>query len=200
MTAHRDALVLEHLHLVKAVARHLHLDRVRRPVAPVDRDDYLAAGAEALVRAAQTWRPDAGTTFETYAWTVILRAMRYEQVVMRWRHYSRIRAGRPLVSLHASWDRWPDTPEATIADILIDPGDPYPAVEDRPPVLAAVERLRPPLRVVVELCWLQDLEQKEAAQRLGITQSAVSLRLRAARHVLARALASLVEVAEGVAA
>ncbi len=63
-----------------------------------------------------------------------------------------------------------------------------------------MERLRPVLRKVVRLCWLQDVPQADAARRLGITQSAVSLRLRAARHVLARALASLVDEAEGVAA
>jgi hypothetical protein len=49
MTAQRDALVLDHLHLVRAVARHLHIDRVRRPAAPVDRDDRLVAGEEALM-------------------------------------------------------------------------------------------------------------------------------------------------------
>jgi predicted DNA-binding protein (UPF0251 family) len=52
----------------------------------------------------------------------------------------------------------------------------------------------------VRLCWLEDVPQKEAARRLGITQPAVAMRLQAARHVLARALASLVEVDEEVAA
>jgi len=61
--AARDALVLDHLHLVRAVARHLRLDVARWPAAPVDRDDYLAAGAEALVRAGGTWRPDRGCPF-----------------------------------------------------------------------------------------------------------------------------------------
>jgi len=105
MTAHRDALVLEHLHLVPAVARHLHLDRVRRPAAPVDRDDYLAAGAEALVRAASTWQSDAGTKFETYAWTAITWAMRHEQKAMRRRRQGSVQVGRTLLSLHSHHPR-----------------------------------------------------------------------------------------------
>ncbi len=191
----RDALILDHLHLVPAVARSLHLGRSRRPVAPVDRDDYLAAGAEALVRAASTWRPDAGSAFESYAWTAIYWAMRAEHRAMRWRQQGRVRVSRTLLSLH----EYHHDSHLTIVDILIDPADPYPEVEERQPVMAAVQRLRPSLREAVELCWLQDLEQKEAARRLGITQSAVSLRLRTARHVLAQALASVVD-GEGVAA
>jgi RNA polymerase sigma factor (sigma-70 family) len=195
MTAHRDALVLEHLHLVQAVARHLHLDRTRRPAAPVDRDDYLAAGAEALVRAASTWEAGVGAKFETYAWTAIGWAMQAEQRAMRWRRQGEIRVGRTVISLHEH-----HAPSGlTIADTLIDPASPHDDAGLSVSVEAAVTRLRPSLREVVELCWLQDLEQKEAARRLGITQSAVSLRLRATRHMLARALAGLVEV-EGVAA
>lgn len=177
------------------MARHLHLDRVRRPAAPVDRDDYVAAGREALVRAASTWQSDTGTAFETYAWTAITWAMRTEQKAMRWRRQGLVRVGRTVVSL----DEHRSNSGSTIADTFIDPADPYPAVEVGVPVLAAVGRLRPILREVVELCWLQAVPQAEAARRLGITQSAVSLRLRAARHVLTRALAGLVE-AEGVAA
>jgi RNA polymerase sigma factor (sigma-70 family) len=195
MTADHDALVLEYLHLVPAVARHLHLDRARRPAAPVDRDDYLAAGREALVRAAMTWRP-GGAAFETYAWTAISWAMRAEQRTMRWQQQGRVLLGRTVVSL----DEHRGPSGSTIADTLLEPGDAFGDADLSVSVEPAVARLRPPLREVVELCWLQDVAQKDAARRLGITQSAVSLRLRAARHVLARALAGLVaEAAEEAA-
>ncbi len=48
VTVDRDALALDHLQLVRAVARHLRLD-TGRGAAPVDRDDRLVAGEEALV-------------------------------------------------------------------------------------------------------------------------------------------------------
>jgi RNA polymerase sigma factor (sigma-70 family) len=196
----RDALVLDYRHLVPAVLRSLHLDRVRKPAAPVDRDDYLVAGEEALVRAAATWTNGAGAKFETYAWTAIRWAMRTEEKAMRWRRQAEERDDRTVISLHAAHSRRiPDADVATIADTLIDPA----ACGDADLVVcvrAAVAALRPPLREVVELCWLQDLEQADAAQRLGITQSAVSLRLRAARHALARALGGVVNEAEEVAA
>jgi RNA polymerase sigma factor (sigma-70 family) len=196
MTAHRDALVLEHLHLVPAVARHLHLDRTRRPAAPVDRDDYLAAGREALVRAASTWEAGAGTAFATYAWTAIGWAMRAEERSMRWHRQAQPRANRTLVSLHTH-----HAPTGlTIADTLMDPASSHDDADLAVSVTAAVERLRPTLREVVRLCWLSDVPQKEAARRLGITQPAVAMRLQAARHVLARALGGLVEDAGEVAA
>jgi RNA polymerase sigma factor (sigma-70 family) len=192
MTSQRDTLVVDHLHLVQAVARHLHLDRVRRPAAPVDRDDYLAVGAEALVRAASTWDADAGSPFVPYAWARITWAIRGEQKAMRWRRQGCVRVGRTLISLH----EYHHPSHLTIADILIDPAS-CPADSDLSmSVQAAVERLPPALREAVRLCWLEDMPQREVARRLGITQSGVSMRLRAARHVLARALVGLVNADE----
>jgi len=50
--------------------------------------------------------------------------------------------------------------------------------------------LRPTAREVVWWCWLHDRPQDEVARRLGITQPAVSQRLRLARRELARVLAA----------
>jgi RNA polymerase sigma factor (sigma-70 family) len=193
--AGRDTLVLEHLHLVPAVARRLHLDRTRRPAAPVDRDDYLAAGAEALVRAASTWRP-ARAAFETHAWTAIAGAMRNQQTAMRWRRQGCAREDRAVVSLDEHRSSW----GATIADTFLDPAGSHDDADLSVCVETVVERLRPALREVVRLCWLEDVAQKEVARRLGITQPAVAMRLQVARHVLAGALGGLVDAAEGVAA
>ena len=187
-----DALVLEYLRLVPAVARHLRLDRWPQ-VAAVDRDDYLAAGAEALVRAARTWQPDAGSPFVPYAWAAIGWAMRAEQSRMRWRRQGRPRPGRTLLSLSATWDHYPDDPDATVADILPDPTTPDPAAAElRAVVREALARLRPAAREVVWWCWLHDRPQDEVARRLGITQPAVSQRLRLARRELTRVLAAAV--------
>ncbi len=90
-----NTLVLDHLHLVRAVARELRLDLTPCPTASVDRDDYLAAGAEALVRAGGTWRPDAGSPFAAYAWAAITWAMRYERRNLRWRRQGERPAGPP---------------------------------------------------------------------------------------------------------
>jgi RNA polymerase sigma factor (sigma-70 family) len=122
--------------------------------------------------------------------------MRTEQQTMRWRRQGRIRVGRTLVSLH---EHHPPS-GLTIADTLIEPSSIYAEADLSVSVEAAVERLRPTLREVVRLCWLEDVPQKEVARRLGITQPAVAMRLRVARHVLARALADLVDTAGEVAA
>ncbi len=186
----RDALVLEHLHLVPAVARRLGVACWDDLVA-ADRDDYLAAGAEALVRAARTWQPDAGSPFAPYAWAAIAWAMRYEQCWMRWRHQGRARPGRVLLSLHAPLRHDPEHPTVTIAEVLAAPGDPDGTVELRAAIEEAIDRLPPKLREAVRLCWLADLPQQDAARLLGVTQSAVSQRLRLARRELAGALAEV---------
>ena len=95
-----NTFVLDHLHLVRAVARELRLDLTPCPTASVDRDDYLTAGAEALVRAGGTWRPDAGSPFVAYAWAAIGWAMRAEQSRMRWRRQGERRPDRPAGSAH----------------------------------------------------------------------------------------------------
>jgi len=184
----RDAQVLEHLHLVPAIARRLGLDHQRVPAAPLDWDDYLAAGAEALVRAAGTWQPHRGSPFVPYAWAAIAWAMRAEQRRMRWRNQARRRDDRTVLSLQATWKHDPDDPTATITESLADPAAVDGMVTLRVTVRQAVEQLQPKLREAVRLCWLQDLPQRDVADRLGITQPAVSLRLRQARGELARTL------------
>ncbi len=100
-----NTLVLDHLHLVRAVARQVcsRYDVARWPAAPVDRDDYLAAGAEALVRAARTWRPDRGSPFVPYAWAAIGWAMRAEQSRMRWRRQADRRPDRTPTWWRYGW-------------------------------------------------------------------------------------------------
>jgi DNA-directed RNA polymerase specialized sigma24 family protein len=67
-------------------------------------------------------------------------------------------------------------------------------------VRAAVARLPQELRDVAELCWLQDLEQKQAARMLGVCTTTVSKRLQLAGRRLALTLAGLNQVPEEVAA
>jgi RNA polymerase sigma factor (sigma-70 family) len=183
------ALALQHLHLVPAVAHKLGLDRTRRPAAPVDHDDYLAAGAEALVRATQAWQPDGGSPLVPYIWAAISWAMRAEQRQASWRRQADPRGDRRLVSLHAPTAHAGD-PGATVVDRLADPAAAHQAslVELRVAVQAAVARLRPTLQEVVRLYWLADLPQQEVAERVGISQPAVAMRLRAARRELAAML------------
>jgi RNA polymerase sigma factor FliA len=183
-----DMLAIEHLHLVPAVARQLRLDRTRRPAAPVDLDDYLAAGAEALLRAARTWDATAGSPFVPYAWTAIGWAMRAEQRGMRWHRQAYRRAARTLISLQSSSDHYPDDPGATIADLLPDPTSHQAVAELRASVQAAIGRLRPKLREVARRYWLDDLPQQAIAEQLGITQPAVAMHLQTARRELARLL------------
>jgi RNA polymerase sigma factor (sigma-70 family) len=198
-TVDRQALVLDHLHMVEEVARHLRIGKGHRD-GPVDRDDLIAAGQEALVRAAQWWQPDCGSAFVAVAWSRITWAMQTERQALAWRRRAQPRDDRTLISMHATFQPRPGEPATSIADTLADPVAPGADADLSLTVRAAVARLPRELREVAELCWLEDLEQKQAARRLGVCTSTVSKRLQLAGRRLALALADLADTPEEVAA
>ncbi len=67
----RDALVEQYLPLVRHVAGRL---PVAMP-AGMDRDDLFGAGTIGLVHAAETWSPERGASFKTFAYTAIRGAI-----------------------------------------------------------------------------------------------------------------------------
>ncbi|MCB9917140.1 MAG: FliA/WhiG family RNA polymerase sigma factor [Planctomycetes bacterium] len=69
--AERDELIERYLPLV----RHI-VGRLTYGLPPgVDRDDLQATGAMGLIRAAETWEPDKGASFKTFAYTAIRGAI-----------------------------------------------------------------------------------------------------------------------------
>jgi RNA polymerase sigma-70 factor (ECF subfamily) len=175
--AEREACILDALGILPALACRTGVASIRHPVA--DREDYLQVGAAAIVEAADRYEPHRGTAFTTYAWRAARDAMLAEARRLRWRRQAAPRPGRQIVSLEAVLD-----PEDRGDDL----GEHAAATEDQVVLLAAVAALPPGQRDAVRLHYFADLDQAETARRLGITQSAVSLRLTAARAALAVAL------------
>jgi RNA polymerase sigma factor (sigma-70 family) len=132
--ADRDALVLEHLHLVDAVVGRL---RARR-TATTDDDDYRQAGRLALLRAAATWdpsRPDAAA-FPTYAWRSVSNAiLRLQRAACR-------RPAAAMLPLDTVLDLESGlTVEETLADPGEQPGDELLQRVHRMHVLTVLSRL-----------------------------------------------------------
>lgn len=196
--ADRDALVLHHLYLLPSVAREAHVAFLRGPVA--DSDDFWAAGATGIVQAAKRYDPTRGP-FAPLAFVAARFEMRTEVRQIRWRKQAAARPDRrriPLLAAAAPTERYSDSSSdesgySTLCDLLADPHDDPPDVqvelaERAAAVRAAVARLAPHHREVVEAYYFRGEEQPAIAARLGIGQPAVSLRLSVARRHLARCL------------
>lgn len=89
------------------------------------------------------------------------------------------------VSLDAMLPGAPDEKALELAD----PHIPALCLEERILLQEALDRLRPSFRIVIDLCYFQDLSQQEASRNLGISQAQVSRRLRLALKELRRHVA-----------
>lgn len=67
----REALILEHVPLLKHIVGRMHLD----VPGGLDRDDLYGIGMLGLVAAADAWEPDRGLQFSTFAYTKIRGAI-----------------------------------------------------------------------------------------------------------------------------
>lgn len=79
----------------------------------------------------------------------------------------------------------PGSPEATALEVEAPRLSPL-SLDERLTLQDGLDRLSPPLREVIDLCYFQDLSQQEASRRLGISQAQVSRRLRLALKELRR--------------
>lgn len=115
-----------------------------------------------------------------------------------WARYDRERAFEPWarrIATHAALDwlraRRPETPtadELLAATPAAGGGDPAVTAEIRHNVAQALGRLPPKLRIVAILTLIEECSQKEIAESLGITVSAVKLRAFRAVHRLRKDL------------
>lgn len=71
-TEARDQLVEEHQHLVPRIAKKAYNYALSVGVCSVDRDDITSLVQEGLLRAAETFRPDRGASFSSYAWLRVM--------------------------------------------------------------------------------------------------------------------------------
>jgi RNA polymerase sigma factor FliA len=67
----RNQLVL----LYAPMVRHITYKKIRELPPHCDAEDFLTAGMEALIKAADRYDPERGTSFEQYAWTRVLGAI-----------------------------------------------------------------------------------------------------------------------------
>jgi RNA polymerase sigma factor (sigma-70 family) len=176
----------EHLGLVYQVA----WEFVRRG-APLDLEELVSVGNEALVRAARRYDPNRGCAFSTYAVAYIRGCVL--QAISR-RHPLRpvYRPDHPgstpppdLVSLDEPVRHEGDR---TLADLIPVFNDDLDHAEGRIDLAAWLSVLPPREREVIWLRYVLDLTQEEIAARLGVSQPQVSRLFRRGLGMLRAAL------------
>ncbi|CAN5259639.1 FliA/WhiG family RNA polymerase sigma factor [soil metagenome] len=214
----RDALLAEHLNLVHFVARKL----ARSLSADADPDEMLSVGALGLVKAVESFDPNRGLAFSTYAVPrirgAILDEMRRQDLVPRSVRRKRrelsqareslmLRLGRDPrdveVAAHIGIDietlwRWESDIERTVHVSLSshdtdgddaggaaspirflsasgDQPDEGVQREERLAILQqAISELKDQQRTVLSLHYFEDLNAREIASVLGVSESRVS--------------------------
>jgi RNA polymerase sigma factor (sigma-70 family) len=152
-SANRAALILRHRGLVYRMAERL-------PCPPDWRPELEQQGYLGLIKAVDGFDPSRGLAFSTYAVPVILGEMRH-WLRSAWRERRR-------------QVEWPDG--GTGAETALDP-DP---VVDRLSLAEAFSRLEPDDATLIRLYFYHEWSQARLAGVLGVSQSAVSRRLRQA--------------------
>jgi RNA polymerase sigma-B factor len=220
-TLTRELLILNHLPLARALAL-----RYRGRGTP--HDDLFQVASVGLVKAADRWDPERGTTFATYAVPTILGELRRHFRDATWdvRPPRRIQemhlvASRTRDKLTAALGREPtvaelaerlERPEEEIAEALqaghgrrLAPLDEAVTSSGEDAAIEAVEarvsfqqltaRLDTRAREIVRLRFEDELHQREIAQRVGVTQVAVSRSLGRSLEKLAAGLQPLAAAA-----
>ncbi len=115
----RDRLILEHVPLLRHIVTRMAIDVPRR----VEREDLEAYGMLGLIRAADTWEPERGLKFSTYAFPKIrgaildeLRRMDFLSRGLR----ERVRALERAVGRLEQESGAPPAPEALASELGID--------------------------------------------------------------------------------
>jgi RNA polymerase sigma factor (sigma-70 family) len=150
-------------------------------------DDLEAVGLVGLLRAARSWRPGGGASFQTFAITAIQRVMRNQRTndTRRWRRET---GGGTLVSL----DMPVTESGATLEAFLVDPA---PGVEEqyieeqetarrRARILAGVKELPRRQRQAIELHYIGGKSPRETAEAMQVSDGAT-------RTTLSRAVSNL---------
>jgi RNA polymerase sigma-B factor len=167
----RRELIERHLPLVRAVAR--------RFAGREEHDDLVQVGAIGLIKAVDRFDARYGVSFAAFATPAIAGEIR---------HHLRDRSAPVRVPRRLQAEGVRVT--AVELDGVADPaGDPVGEAHERLAVGAALERLHPREREVVQLRFGEDLTQAQIAARTGISQVHVS---RTLRHALGRLQAELV--------
>ena len=163
MTAQaRRELIERHLPLVRAVAR--------RFAGRDELDDLVQVGAIGLIKAADRYDAGYGVSFGAFATPAIAGEIR---------HHLRDRSAPVRVPRRLQAEGVRVT--AVALDEIGEPeGDPVGEAHERLAIGAALRRLHPREREVVELRFGEDLSQAQIAERIGLSQVHVSRTLRRA--------------------
>jgi RNA polymerase sigma-B factor len=158
----RLQLIERHLPLVRAVAR--------RFAGREEHDDLVQVGAIGLIKAVDRYDPDYGVSFAAFATPAIAGEIR---------HHLRDRSAPVRVPRRLQAEGVRVT--AVAFDSVAEPAsDPVGEAHDRLAVVAALRRLHPRERQVVQLRFGEDLSQAQIAARTGLSQVHVSRTLRRA--------------------
>jgi RNA polymerase sigma factor (sigma-70 family) len=178
----RDALVREHLPLVRAIAAAAHWRR-----GPVyDAEDLVMAGVCGLLEAANAYDQQRGTPFRAFARPYIRGRIVDEQRRLGPRPRDGWQSGQP-VSLDAAFGA--DGPGCPTAGLAADPDAANVELQEAVASLhAAIQQLPPRQQLLVRLCYLAELTQAEVALHLGISEGTVANSLWKARRTLTRLL------------
>lgn len=163
----RGLLIEHNLRLVVFIARKFETTGILL-------DDLISIGTVGLIKAVGSFRAEKGIRLATFASRCI-----ENEILMYIRKRSQARCEVSLEEpLNVDWDG----NELLLSDVLSTGEDcvwsEYAAAEERRTVRAAVARLEPREREIIELRYGlhggRDLTQKEVADRLGISQSYIS--------------------------
>ena len=167
----RLQLIERHLPLVRAVAR--------RFAGREELDDLVQVGSIGLIKAVDRFDAGYGVSFAAFATPAIAGEIR---------HHLRDRSAPVRVPRRLQAEGVRVT--AVDLDNVAEPAsDPVGEAHDRLAVVAALRRLHPRERQVVQLRYGEDLSQAQIAARIGLSQVHVS---RTLRQALLRLQAELV--------
>jgi len=131
----------------------------------VDLEDLAAAGACGLVGAARRFDPSRGTPFEIFARKYIRGTMLDLVRGARFREYKHAALDDHVATL-------PDPQDSAELRLI--------SAREWSRVRAAIRRLNPQRRAMIELRYLDDVDMPEAAARLGLSNRvAANVRMRA---------------------
>jgi RNA polymerase sigma-B factor len=158
----RRELIERHLPLVRAVAR--------RFAGRDELDDLVQVGAIGLIKAVDRYDAAYGVSFAAFATPAIAGEIR---------HHLRDRSAPVRVPRRLQAEGLRVT--AVALDGVAEPaGDPVGEADQRLVIGAALRRLHPRERQVVQLRFAEDLSQAQIAARIGLSQVHVSRTLRQA--------------------
>ena len=178
LTEFQRALVEENLGLISYAMTKL-------PIYLFDsREDAFQIGSIGLMKAARHYDPSRNILFSTYAMPCIINELR-----MALRHINSSNPPGRTVSYDAPL---PEAESCSLLDLIPSTDQPvdesFTVHETLSEVISALRKMKDPDALEIIRMVVQNRKQEEIADRLGITQSAISRKIRKIRAALQQAV------------